>query len=117
MTNEHPHAVLAFDVYGTLIDPFRMEEHLRAAFGAKAREASELWRGKQLEYSFRRALMKQYRNFDDCTADALRFTSAQLEISLSTDAETQLLARYRQLPAFPDVLGALETGLVHIVQR
>lgn len=108
MTREPTRPVLAFDVYGTLIDPFRMEEHLRAAFGARAKEASELWRGKQLEYSFRRALMKQYRNFDECTSDALRFVSAQLEIPLSADTQTQLLARYRQLPAFPDVVDALE---------
>lgn len=107
MTNEQIRPVLAFDVYGTLIDLFRMEEHLRAAFGEKAREASELWRSKQLEYSFRRALMKQYRNFDDCTADALRFVGAQLQIAISADAQAQLLGRYRQLPAFPDVIGAL----------
>ena len=73
MEDKSANPVLAFDVYGTLIDPFRMEEHLRAAFGEKAREASELWRGKQIEYSFRRALMKKYRNFDKCTAQALRY--------------------------------------------
>jgi 2-haloacid dehalogenase len=83
--NERQNAVLAFDVYGTLIDPFHMEEHLRAAFGEKAREASELWRTKQLEYSFRRALMKKYRNFGECTAQALRFVSAQLGISVSEE--------------------------------
>ena len=31
MPSERPGPVLAFDVYGTLIDPFHMEEHLRAA--------------------------------------------------------------------------------------
>ena len=108
MTHEQSHPALAFDVYGTLIDPFRTEEHLRAAFGVKARVASELWRGKQLEYSFRRALMKQYRNFDECTADALNFVSAQLENPLSAEARAQLLSQYRRLPAFPDVPGALE---------
>jgi hypothetical protein len=40
MNNRQPASVLAFDVYGTLIDPFHMEQHLRAAFGEKAREAS-----------------------------------------------------------------------------
>jgi 2-haloacid dehalogenase len=108
MATEQSRTALAFDVYGTLIDPLRMEEHLRAAFGEKAREASELWRGKQLEYSFRRALMKKYRNFDACTAEALRFVSLQLEIPLSGEAQQQLLAKYRQLPAYPDVAGALE---------
>src|SRR5271169_5716961 len=98
MSNERSKVVLAFDVYGTLIDPFRMEEHLRSAFGEKAREASELWRSKQIEYSFRRALMKKYRNFDECTAEALRFVSAQLGISLSEGAQEKLLSKYLQLP-------------------
>ena len=108
MSNERSNLVLAFDVYGTLIDPFRMEEHLRAAFGEKAREASELWRGKQIEYSFRRALMKKYRTFDACTAQALRFVSAQLGISISEEEQDILLSKYLQLPAYPDVSGALD---------
>jgi 2-haloacid dehalogenase len=108
MVNEQHAPVLAFDVYGTLIDPFRMEEHLRAAFGEKAKEASELWRSKQLEYSIRRALMKKYQNFGACTAQALRFVSAQMGIALSEDAQQALLARYPQLPAYPDVAAALQ---------
>jgi 2-haloacid dehalogenase len=108
MVNERQNAVLAFDVYGTLIDPFHMEEHLRAAFGEKAREASELWRTKQLEYSVRRALMKKYRNFGECTAQALRFVSAQLGISVSEESQAHLLSKYPQLPAYPDVAGALD---------
>src|SRR5258708_18793158 len=103
MPNAHPALVLAFDVYGTLIDPFQMEEHLRPAFGEEAREASELWRGKQIEYSFRRTLMKKYAPFDVCTAQALRFVSAQLGISISYETRAQLMERYSQLSAFPDV--------------
>jgi len=71
MSMKHRPSVLAFDVYGTLIDPFQMEDHLRPILGARAKEATELWRSKQLEYSFRRALMKKYENFDVCTAQAL----------------------------------------------
>lgn len=108
MADEKANPVLAFDVYGTLIDPLRMEEHLRAAFGEKAKEASELWRSKQIEYSFRRAVMKKYRNFDTCTGQALRYASAQLGISLSEEAQSALLSKYRQLPAYPDVAGALD---------
>jgi 2-haloacid dehalogenase len=108
MSSEHSNPVLAFDVYGTLIDPFHMEEHLRAAFGEKAKDASELWRGKQIEYSFRRALMKKYRNFDACTAQALRFVSRQFGISLSEESREQLMSKYQQLPAYPDVAAALD---------
>ncbi len=108
MANERAKPVLAFDVYGTLIDPFRMEEHLRPSFGERAKEASELWRSKQIEYSFRRALMKKYRNFDACTEQALRLVSAQLGISLSEEAQEKLMAKYLELPAYPDVPGALD---------
>jgi 2-haloacid dehalogenase len=108
MPNEQARPVLAFDVYGTLIDPFRMEDHLRDAFGEKAKEASELWRCKQIEYSFRRALMKKYRPFDACTADALRFVSAQLGVSLSEEEQAHVLSKYPELPAYPDVTGALD---------
>ena len=101
--------VLAFDVYGTLIDPFHMEEHLRPVFGDRAREASELWRGKQLEYSFRRALMKKYLDFNQCTAQALRFVCSQLGVSVSEETLRALLGQYLRLPAYADVPVALES--------
>jgi 2-haloacid dehalogenase len=107
MANEAAKPVLAFDVYGTLIDPFQMEDHLRAAFGGKAKEASELWRAKQLEYSFRRAVMKKYKPFSVCTAEALRFVGAQLGVQISAEDQERLLLEYRHLPCFPDVPGAL----------
>ena len=108
MSIEYRISVLAFDVYGTLIDPFRMEDHLRAFFGGRAKEATELWRSKQLEYSFRRALMKKYENFDVCTTQALRFVSKQLNVSLEERDLRNLLGQYLRLPAYPDVQGALE---------
>ena|SRR5579872_2247536 len=107
MSIEHRPSVLAFDVYGTLIDPFRMEDHLRAFFGVRAKEATELWRNKQLEYSFRRALMKRYENFDVCTAQALQFVSRQLEVPLADETVRNLLDQYLLLPAYPDVQAAL----------
>jgi 2-haloacid dehalogenase len=100
--------VLAFDVYGTLIDPFHMEEHLRAFFGEQAREASELWRTKQIEFSFRRALMKKYRDFNVCTAQALSYVGAQLGVALSATTRRDLLDQYLRLPAYADVPSALE---------
>jgi 2-haloacid dehalogenase len=108
MSIEHRLSVLAFDVYGTLIDPFRMEDHLRAFFGGRAKEATELWRGKQLEYSFRRALMKKYENFDVCTARALRFVSRQFDVPLEEETLRNLLELYLRLPAYADVPEALE---------
>jgi 2-haloacid dehalogenase len=102
-----PTRVLAFDVYGTLIDPFHMEEHLRAVFGERAKEATELWRSKQLEYSFRRALMRKYQNFDVCTAQALRFVYRQFGLPIDEESLQSFLEKYLQLPAYPDVPDAL----------
>ncbi|HEX3372501.1 MAG TPA: haloacid dehalogenase type II [Candidatus Acidoferrales bacterium] len=113
MPNGRQAEVLAFDVYGTLIDPFHMEEHLRQSFGGKAKEASELLRSKQLEYSFRRGLMNKYVPFDVCTAQALRFTCAQLGVSISEAAHSELMAKYLELPAYPDAEGALATAVAH----
>ena len=49
---------IAFDVYGTLVDPLAMHEHLAAVVGAgRAGDAAALWRRTQVEYSFRRGLM------------------------------------------------------------
>lgn len=51
----------ALDVYGTLIDPHAVAASLEAHVGDQAAWFSEIWRGKQLEYSFRRGLMAECR--------------------------------------------------------
>lgn len=99
--------VFAFDVYGTLIDPFGMASPLRQAFGKKAVPVAALWRSKQLEYSFRRGLMRKYVNFDVCTAQALEFAAAQMRVTLSATAKRRLLDAYLRLRAYPDAVGAI----------
>jgi 2-haloacid dehalogenase len=100
--------VLGFDVYGTLINPFGIEEHLRPVFGDRAKEASELWRTKQIEFMFRRALMQKYQDFNVCTAQALTYVSVQLAAPLSEHDRRTLLEQYLRLPAYPDTLGGLQ---------
>jgi len=101
--------VLGFDVYGTLVDPFGMERQLVALFGDRGSAICALWRQKQLEYSFRRGLMRCYEDFDACTERALAFAAKTFKVELSDAAQRQLLTGYLNLPAFPDVLPALET--------
>lgn len=100
---------MAFDIYGTVVDPAGIADALTPLFGVQARTATQLWREKQLEFSFRRGLMRRYVDFDTCTRQALRFVSAQLGTPLEAGAEQALLERYRQLPAFADVKPTLET--------
>lgn len=100
--------MIAFDVYGTLVDTAGIAVALGSSFGARAQSASQLWREKQLEYTFRRALMGRYVDFDTVTVQALRNVAARLDVALDARAEHALLAAYLQLPAFPDVLPGLE---------
>ena len=99
--------MLAFDVYGTLIDTQGVVSKLRNFIGDKAEEFSRVWREKQLEYSFRRGLMRTYETFAVCTSQALDYTSAYLDAQLTQVQKTELLAEYRGLPAFNDVKESL----------
>ncbi|MCB8888881.1 haloacid dehalogenase type II [Vreelandella malpeensis] len=102
--------VLAFDVYGTLIDTQGVEQELerRLKEPAKAGEFAKRWREKQLEYSFRAGLMGAYVSFAECTHRALVFTDRALQTGLSDNDCDHLLALYGELPAFEDVAPALE---------
>ncbi|EAQ04985.1 L-2-haloalkanoic acid dehalogenase, HAD superfamily protein [Pseudooceanicola batsensis HTCC2597] len=103
-----PHnATLAFDVYGTLIDPHALTGSLRDLVGDRAAEVSALWRQKQLEYSFRRGLMKRYVPFATVTAEALDYALTAAGPRVSDEARAGLLERYRTLDAFADARPAL----------
>ena len=66
--------VLAFDLYGTLVDPIAISGELdQMAGGSGGREVARLWRLKQLEYSFRLTAMGQYEDFRWVTSRALDF--------------------------------------------
>ncbi|MCU0495415.1 MAG: haloacid dehalogenase type II [Chloroflexaceae bacterium] len=98
---------LAFDIYGTLVDPLALSLHVRPLLGERANAFAALWREKQLEYAFRRGLMVRYVNFDMCTQQALAFAAASFGLTLADETQAELLSRYRQLPAFGDVAAGL----------
>jgi 2-haloacid dehalogenase len=97
-------AAIGFDVYGTLVDPLAMSAALEPHAGERASEMAALWRAKQLEYSFRRALMGAYENFDVCTRDSLRYAARAMGIELNTAEKGALLGEYLNLNAYPDVI-------------
>ena len=99
--------ILAFDVYGTLIDTQSITTQLADLVGNKAKEFSTVWRNKQLEYSFRRGLMRQYNDFSVCTSNALDFTCSYFDAPLNDAQKQTLLNAYRTLPAFSDVRNTL----------
>jgi 2-haloacid dehalogenase len=98
---------LGFDVYGTLVDPLALAEPLRALVGEQAIPFAGLWRTKQLEYSFRRGLMRRYVDFDVCTRQALRYTQQALCCELPESDQARLIDAYLRLPVFPEVVTSL----------
>jgi len=98
---------LAFDIYGTLIDTQGVNKQLEHLVGDKAIEFSNLWRSKQLEYSFRRGLMRDYQDFSICTLQALQFCCKAMDVKISDSNIESLMQTYRILPAFSDVVPCL----------
>src|SRR5258708_12199858 len=80
---------LAFDVYGTLVDPSGMAKHLADDLGIPASFA-DFWREKQLEYSFRRGLMQNYADFSICTTYSLTVTCPPFNMSLPSAPRPEL---------------------------
>jgi 2-haloacid dehalogenase len=98
---------LAFDVYGTLIDPFGVSQTLQGMAGENTAMFAQLWRDKQIEYLFRRALGRDYRPFSVCTSQALDYAATHLQVELAASDKDELLAKYRELPAYAEVPEAL----------
>lgn len=101
---------LAFDVYGTLIDTHGIVSALQELIGDNARNFSQTWRDKQLEYSFRRGLMQNYATFAVCTKQALDYSCTAHKVALTEEQKNTLLAGYCVLPAFEDA----KTGLADL---
>ena len=99
---------LGFDIYGTLIDPHGVTVKLGELIGDDAPAFSKLWREKQLEYTFRRGLMRNYENFPVCTRNALDYADAVFKTHIREEDKQALMQIYRVLPAYEDVPEALE---------
>lgn len=100
-------SVLAFDVYGTLINTHGLVGPLETLGGDSARQFSQTWRDKQLEYAFRKGLMQNYQSFAVCTRQALDYTCAFYGAEVSEAEKQELLQSYGSLPAFEDVAQGL----------
>jgi 2-haloacid dehalogenase len=90
-----------FDAYGTLFDVHAAIARHRARVGSDADSISQLWRTKQLEYTWSLTSMGRYENFERLTERALDFALARFGIS-DPLLRTALLDAYRALDAYPD---------------
>ena len=95
-----------FDAYGTLFDVHSVVEAGRVITGDPV-ALSTMWRQKQLEYTWLRALMGTYADFWVVTEAALRYTIRRLGLTASEAQVRQLMEAYLSLACFPEVKAAL----------
>lgn len=99
---------LAFDAYGTLFDVYSVATLGDQLFPGKGKELSQIWRLKQIDYTWLRSLMGKYQDFWKVTQDALDFACKQLKLECTPAQRDQLMEAYNHLTAFSDVRPALE---------
>ena len=103
-----------FDAYGTLFDFAAAAERCRDDLGGKTDALTDIWRARQLQYTWLRSLMGRHRDFWQVTGDALDYALDALAIDDAALRE-RLLALYLELDPYPEaerVLAKLrEAGL------
>ncbi|HZA65972.1 MAG TPA: haloacid dehalogenase type II [Geminicoccaceae bacterium] len=90
-----------FDAYGTLFDVHSAVARLRERVGEQADALSQLWRTKQLEYTWLRALMGRHADFWQVTDDALDYALARTGVDRAV--REPLMQAYLSLDAYPEV--------------
>ena len=98
---------LVFDAYGTLYDVHSVIRRCETCFPGKGTQLSQLWRAKQLEYTWQRSLMQRYVPFSQVTREALAYSCEALGLSVR-EHEEALMAEYLRLAPFAEVPAALE---------
>ena len=98
---------VVFDAYGTLFDVHSVASLAEQLFPGKGEALSQLWRQKQLEYSWLRAMSRRYKPFWEITRDGLRFAAARLSLPITAEIEGRLVNQYACLSAFPENVQAL----------
>ncbi len=99
---------LVYDAYGTLFDVYSVFEKCEKNFPGKGAAISEIWRTKQLEYTWLRSLMGKYQNFWELTEAGLRFACRALELELTDDILRDLMDNYLNLASYEEVPATLE---------
>lgn len=106
--NQHLQGIKAcvFDAYGTLFDVHSAIGRHQQRLGEFAVQVSNLWRSKQLEYTWLRSLMGQHADFWQVTGEALNYALDSVGI-VDRELECDLMKAYLRLDCYPDVPGTL----------
>lgn len=101
-----PVRAVFFDAYGTIFDVHAPMARLAEDIGPNAGAISELWRQKQLQYTWLRSLMGAYVDFAQITVEALDYALAYYRLN-DTALREKLLRAYLVVDAYPDAADAL----------
>lgn len=97
-----------FDAFGTLFNLDVPTTEIDELTNGKGAEVLAIWRAKQLEYSWLRTLMQQYKPFSEVTKEALQFAMESVGVDSEKLPEI-LLPIYEKATAFPEVKSTLAT--------
>jgi 2-haloacid dehalogenase len=98
---------LVFDAYGTVFNVHAVIETAEALFPGQGTPLSQLWRRKQLEYSWLRSLMRRHADFNAVTREALEYACEAMKLPYSPLAVERLNEAYRSLDPFVDAREAI----------
>lgn len=104
--------IVVFDAYGTLFDVTAAAR--RAAEAPDAGPLADhwaalarVWRDKQLEYTWLRAITGAHCDFWQVTGEALDYALEAVGLDPAPGLREKLMALYRELDAYPEVPGLL----------
>ena len=98
---------VVFDAYGTLYDIQSVASVTEAAFPGYGEIITQVWRIKQLEYTWLRSLMRRYEDFSVITRDSLAYTLKILGLEYDSAAFERIMDKYLHLDLYPDAMAAL----------
>ena len=101
-------SIFVFDAYGTLFNVHAAIARFRGEAGPDADRMSEIWRTKQLEYTWTLTLAGHYTDFWTLTERALDYSLARVP-SVPKALKAKLLDAYFKLDAFPDARACLSS--------
>lgn len=96
-----------FDAYGTLYDVQSVTDVTEEAFPGHGEYITQIWRMKQLEYTWLRSLMGCYKDFYQVTRESLEFALGTLGLSVDDDLFRRIVEAYNTLSPYPDTAEAL----------
>lgn len=97
-----------FDAYGTLFDVNAAAAHCQEEIGDKWQPLADMWRLKQLQYTWLRGLMGRHADFWQVTGDALDYAMESLGLD-DSGLRDRLMDLYLALDAYPEVKSVLTT--------